>query len=87
MVAIKFASQLLISTVEPPIKDPSRKGQPPNKGYSSGHLFHISISSFLTSEKRTTSQQKDRMAAPKVSLVRGSVVQYLYQCCQSQFQS
>ena len=43
-------------------KEPSRRGQPPNKGHSSGHLSY-SGRSFITSKKRTTSQQKK--AGPK----------------------
>ena len=54
--------------VEPPIKDPPRKGQPPNKGCNSGTLSHSS-SSFLTSEKRTTSTE-DKITGPKMSFIR-----------------
>ncbi len=57
-------------TVEPPmIKDPPRKGQPPYKGRPSGPLSHSS-SMFLTSEKRTTSQQRTEWCP----LFRGSTV-------------
>ena len=48
-------------TVEPPIKDPLRKGQP------SGHLSHSS-SSFLTSEKRTTFRQRTKWQVPRCVL-------------------
>ena len=48
---------------EPLIKDTPRKGQPPNKGGHSGPLSHCS-SSFLTSEKRTTSQQRTPFWTP-----------------------
>ena len=43
------------TTVEFPIEDPPRKGQLTNKWCTSGPLSHSS-SSFLTPEKRTTSQ-------------------------------
>ncbi len=61
------------NTVEPPIKDPPRKGQPPYKGHSSGPLSHSS-STFLTSEKRTTSQQRMRWLIPRCPLFGGSTV-------------
>ena len=32
-------SGVLVTAMEPPIKDLPRKGQPPNKGHSSEHLF------------------------------------------------
>ena len=48
-----------IQWVEPSIKHPPRKGQPPNKERNSGPLSHSS-SSLLTSKKRTTSQQKTK---------------------------
>ncbi len=51
-------------TVEPPIKDPLRKGQPPYKGHSSGPVSHSS-SIFLTHEKRTTSQQRTKWLIPR----------------------
>ena len=61
------------TTVEPLIKDPPKKGQPPNKGRNSEPLSHSS-SSFLTSEKRTTSQQRTKWLVPKCPLFGGSTV-------------
>ena len=60
-------------TVEPPIKDPPRKGQPPYKGHSSRSLCH-SINTFLTSEKRTTSEIRTEAVSPKCPLLGGSTV-------------
>ena len=54
-------------------KGPSEIGQPPNKGHSSGLHSHSS-SSFLTSEKRTTSQQRTKWLVPKCPLFGGSTV-------------
>ena len=51
-------------TVEPPIKDPLRKGQPPNEGHSSGHLSYI----FNLQEEDNLSI-KDKKAGPKVSFI------------------
>ncbi len=59
--------QFHCNTVEPPIEDPPRKGQPPYKGYSSH-----SSSTFLTSKKRTTSQQKTKQLIPRCPLFGGS---------------
>ena len=59
-------------TVEPPIKDPPRKGQPPYKGHSSRSLFR-SINTFLTSEKRTTSEIRTEAVSPKCPLFEGSL--------------
>ncbi len=39
LVTICKVKALLVTTVEPPIKDPPRKGQPPYKGQSSGPPF------------------------------------------------
>ena len=61
------------AAVEPPIKDPLRKGQPPYKGHSSRSLYH-SINTFLTSEKRTTSEIRTEAVSPKCPLFRGSAV-------------
>ncbi len=67
--------------LEPPIKDPPRKGQPPYKGRSSGPLSHSS-STFLTSEKRTTSQQRTKWLIPWCPLFGGSTVLIFYgHCC------
>jgi len=60
-------------TVEPPIKDPPRTGQPPNKGHHSRTLSH-SISTFLTFEKGTTSLQGTNQLVPKCPLFGGSTV-------------
>ena len=49
-------------TVEPLTKDPLRMRQSPSKGHNSEHRSHC-VSSLLTSERRTASQQRD---APKV---------------------
>ena len=64
---------ITLITVEPPIKDPPRKGQPPYKGHSSRSLYH-SINTFLTSEKRTTSEIKTEAVSPKCPLFGGSNV-------------
>ncbi len=78
-------TQILVTTVEPPIKDPLRKGQPLYKGHSSGpHSY--SSSTLLTSEKRTTSQQRTKRLIPRCPLFRGSTRQMLHQskrilCC------
>jgi len=56
--------------VEPLIKDPPRRGQPPNKGRCSGTLSH-SISTSLTSERG----QGTKQLVPKCPLFRGSTVQ------------
>ena len=56
------------STLEPLIKNPLRKGQPPNKGHTSGPLSDKSSSLFLTSEKRMTSQQRTQWLVAKCPL-------------------
>ncbi len=58
----------LLNTVE---------GQPPYKGRSSGPLSHSS-SAFLTSEKRTTSQQRTKWLIPRCPLFGGSTVAAYY---------
>ena len=63
------ASYVDVSGTKYPIKDPPRQGQLPNKGNYSGPLSH-SNSSFLTFEKRTTSQQRTKWLALKVSFIR-----------------
>ena len=73
MAITRQLPQTIIHTVEPPIKDLPRKGQPPNKGHTSGPHSHSS-SSFLTSEKRTTSQQRTKLLVPKCPLFGGSTV-------------
>ena len=60
--------------MEPPIKDPPRKGQPPYKGHSSRSLYH-SINMFLTSKKRTTSKIRTEAVSPKCPLFRGATVE------------
>ena len=62
----RFGVSLII--VEPPIKDPLRKGQPPNKGYF-WTLSHSS-SSFLTSEEDDNFSTEDKIAGPKVSFIQ-----------------
>ena len=59
-------------TVEPPIKDPPRKGRPPYKGHSSRSLYH-SINVFDL-RKEDNLQDKDRDCVPKVSFIQGSTV-------------
>ena len=59
---------MIKSIVEPPIKDPLRKGQPSYKEHTSGPL-PCSSRSFLTSEKRTTSQRRTKWSI-EVSLWR-----------------
>ena len=59
------------STVEPLIKGPQRKKQPPNRDILLATFScSSSSSSFLTSEKRTTFSIKNKMAGPKVSFIR-----------------
>ena len=75
MIALQIASYIAISYI---YRGTSNKGsskirQPPNKGRSSGPLFHSS-SSFLTSEKRTTSQRRIILLVPKCPLFGGSTV-------------
>ena len=52
------------TTVEPPIKDPLRKGQPPYKGHTSRSLYRSIM--FLTSEKRTTSEIRTEAVSQSV---------------------
>ena len=61
------------TTVEPPIKDPPRKGRLPYKGHSSRSLYH-SINKFLTSEKRMISEIRTEAVSPKCLLFGGSTV-------------
>ena len=58
------------TTVQPPINEPPRKGQPSNKGHYSGPFSHSS-SSFLTSKKMTTSQLRTRWLVSMSPLVGG----------------
>ena len=57
----------LFHTVEPPTKDPVRKGQPPNKGHTSGPLSHRS-SSFLDLQGEDNFSTKT--TSPKVSSIQ-----------------
>ena len=68
-----YCISLVSYTVEPPIKDPLRKGQPPYKGHSSRSLYH-STNTFLTSEKRTTSKIRTEAVPPKCPSFGGSTV-------------
>ena len=52
------------NTVEPPIKDPLRKGQD----------TPFAIANFMTSEKRTTSEIRTEAVYPKCTLFGGSTV-------------
>ena len=58
--------------MEPPIKDPLRYGQPPNKDVILDP-FPIAVV-HLTSEKRTTSQRRRKWLVPKCPLFGGSNV-------------
>ena len=70
---------LSVYDVEPPIKDPPRKGQPPYKGHSSRSLYHgIALIMFLTSKKRTTSKIRAEAVSPKCPLFGGSTVIMCY---------
>ena len=54
----------------------TRKGQPPNNGYSFGPLSY-SISTFLTSKKRIISLQRTKWPIPKSALLGNATV---YKC-------
>ena len=55
------------SAAEPLIKDPPRKGQPPNKGHSSGHLVEVVHFNLQEEDNLST---KNKMASPKVSFIQ-----------------
>ncbi len=56
---------IITYTVEPPIKDLLRKGQP---------LLHYEAHTFSTSKKRTASLQRKKWLGPKCPLLGGSTV-------------
>ncbi len=66
---IKLVVWCKCNTVEPPIKDPPRKGKPPYKGHSSGPLSHSSSTFFYLREKDNLPTE-DKVADPKVSFIR-----------------
>ena len=56
-------------TVEPPIKDPSSKGQPPNNGHIAWHqTYGCSVNFSLRAKDNLCI--KDKEAAPNVSVVQ-----------------
>ena len=58
----------MINTVEPPIKDPPSKGQPPNNGHKLG-TKHMAVVLFSLRAKDNLCI-KDKEAAPKVSFIQ-----------------